>query len=145
MATSNYNSNQVSVEFAGITIGEGRTVEDFVVIEPVTAERNAMFADAEGNVAYGQNNDNRHLVRVKLMQKSEAHALLSAILNGDLTLPGGAGIANFSVIDTNGTSLFVEPEARIQGWPSKAYGQNPDKEMEWVFLCPDPQRFDGGI
>lgn len=144
-AAANYNCDEVSSDFAGIDLTDGREKGEFISIEPIAAERFMTEVDASGNVAFSEDNDNRHLVKVKLLQASQVHAKLSAILNGDLVLPGGAGIAPLTIIDTNGTSVFVEPEARIQGWPKKAYGQKADKVMEWVFICPDPERFDGGL
>lgn len=145
MAVGIYNSNEVSITFATIPITDNRAPDDFLTIEPMVPERHTMTVGADGEVTYSQSNDNTHKATVKVLQSSEANAVLSAILKGDLKTPGGAGVGPFSAIDANGTSLCVDPEARIQGWPTKTYGQLADKVQEWVILLPDPERFDGEI
>lgn len=144
MAVGVYNSRGVDLTFAAIPLVKNRPKDEFLSIEPVVAERNSMEATEDGAVVYSQDNDNTHLVKAKFRQDSDAHAILSAILNGDLLTDGGKGIGPLTVIDSNGVSAFAEPEARIQGWPTKTYGGKADKVYEWVFLCPNPARFDGG-
>jgi hypothetical protein len=144
MTVGVFNSRGVTLRFAAIELMKNRPKDEFLSIEPVTAERNMMEASEDGAVVFSQSNDNSHLVKAKFRQDSEAHAILSAILVGDLATEGGKGIGPLDIIDSNGVSTFVEPEARIQGWPTKTYGEKADKIMEWVFLCPNPLRFDGG-
>ena len=145
MTAAIYNSEEVSIEMATIPISDGRAEDDFISMEPMSPERNSMVVGASGDVTYSQTNDNRFLVKIKLLQKSAASDALTAVLNGDLAISGGAGIAPFSCIDKNGTSLLVEPEARIQGYPTKSYGKLADKVLEWVILCPNPTVHIGGL
>jgi hypothetical protein len=42
-----------------------------------------------------------------------------------------------------GTSLFLDPESRISKFPDETKALEPGT-LEWVFLCPDPERFVGG-
>ncbi len=143
MAATSWNSNSVSISFAGISIENSREMDNFLTIEPIQPERHTMEVGADGEVGYSQSNDNRHKATIRLMQKSDGNAVLSAILNGDLKTEAGAGIGPFAAMDMNGTSICVEPEARIQGWPTKEYGEKADKTQEWVILLPNPERFDG--
>lgn len=145
MTANVYSSDEVAGTFAGIPLGDGRAPDDFIVISANEPERNSMSVGADGEVTYSQSHDNTHTVTVKLTQGSEANALLSAVLNTDLAKSGGNGIGPFSIIDKNGISVFLDPEARIMGWPDKTYGPKGDKILEWKFACPNPKRFEGGL
>lgn len=145
MANSDYNSRLVDVTFAGIPLARGRDVDEFLTIEPVEAETHTMEVAEDGSVVSSQSGNRAQIVTLKLKQGSPEHGVLSAILLGDIATPGGKGIGALGVIDGNGVSTLAEPEARLQGWPKKAYGSKADKVMEWKFLCPSPARFDGGL
>jgi hypothetical protein len=137
-----YSANEVKAVFSGIPIESGRGDSDFITITPRN-ERFGVKVGLDGEATFWEDRDNTHEVLITLMQTSEMNGVFSAILNGDMKAPGGAGIAPFSVKDMQGRDVFVEKEARIAGWPEVSYQKEPGT-ITWKILCPNPERFLGG-
>ena len=137
-----YSSSEVNVNFAGLDLAGGRGEDEFLRIEPM-AESYETVVGVDGSVTRCQSNDRRVRVTLIVMGSSKTNDILSAIHKGDIETAGGKGIAPFMARDNGGTSLIIEPEAFIVGYPKQAKGKKPGTN-EWVIECPSPQMHVGG-
>lgn len=146
MAT--YDSNEVSVNFAGIPVdpgagaGEYAADGDFVSIEfDEPAFKDVKSID--GKMTRSKTNDRSATMKIRLMDSSPTNALFSTLHRLDMALPNGAGVGTFSVRDRNGLSLHFSDKAWISAPPNVAYGQLA-QVREWTFRCEYMDSFDGG-
>jgi hypothetical protein len=137
-----YSGSEVSVSVSGIPINSGRGDGEFVRIEKPDPTF-LVKAGVDGEATFYDSRKNIHRVTLTVMQTSDANDILSALHNGDRLSPAGVGIVPLMVKDGLGRSVFVEAEARIEKLPDEAMAEEPGT-LEWVFLCPNPQRHVGG-
>ncbi len=142
MSTKVYSANEIKAALGGIPIESGRGDDEFVAIK-ANNPRFSLKVGSDGEATYSENRDNSHEVTITLMQTSEANAVFSALLTGDIKTPGGAGIVPFALKDMQGRDVFFEKEARIAGWPDMSYAKETGT-IPWILLCPNPERFIGG-
>ena len=130
-----YSADEVSITLAGIPIDSGFADGDFVSIEPASDD----FTDkigAEGEVARAKTNDHRATIKIKLMQTSSGHALLSVLRQVDINNPNGAGVGAFLVRDRGGSLVAHAEHAWIQKPPSPGLGREVG-EWEWTLRAAD--------
>jgi hypothetical protein len=82
-------------------------------------------------------------ITLKVRQCSPYNTKLSAALALALLGPAGLGIAPLYVKDGGGSMLLLETSAQIESMPDDTIGSE-ESTVEWVFLCPAPNRFQGG-
>lgn len=136
-----YDPSQITVSFAGIGI-EGYADGEFVRIEQEAND----FEDVvgtDGMVSRARTNDRRATVTFVLIQGSDSNALLSAVNNSDMTVPGGAGVGALLINDRLGTSLYRANQAWIQKPPNVSFDRGPTSR-EWTIRCAKLERLDGG-
>lgn len=142
MTTRVYSAMEHSFSFAGVPNDSGRGPDEFVSWEQ--KEDNFSYkAGVDGEGTYSENKDDYTELTLTIMQSSTYNDYLSGVLKGDITLPGGAGIATLLVRDRQGTTLLMSTSARILGWPKQSRGKEVGTN-QWKFGVPNPQRFDGG-
>ena len=140
MALKVYSADEVTVTFAGILL-EAENDDAFVSIEK-TNETFTPRTGINGHMTRSRTNDGLYRVTVTLPQSSDKNILLSSLHNGD-KLVNGAGVAPFTVTDTNGTTNFISPEAWIVTDPTVAFAAESDA-YEWTFDCSAGKMIVGG-
>lgn len=137
-----YSAAEVTCIFASIPIDGGRGDDEFVSI--AKAEETFTYkAGVDGEGTRSESKNNYHTVTITLMRTSAANALLCAIYLGDVTIPGGAGIAPILVRDRQGLSVFAAAEAWITKLPDNVYAKEANT-IAWVIGVHDPKNFIGG-
>lgn len=137
-----YSAAEVSLIFSLIPIDGGRGDDEFVQI--AKAEETYSYkagVDGEGTRSFSTNS--YFTVKVTLMQTSSGNAILSAIHTGDISLPGGAGVAPILIRDKQGKSIFAAAEAWITKWPDLKYAKEAGT-VEWTFGVHGAVQFIGG-
>lgn len=137
-----WSVNGISANFASVDLADGKGKDTFVRIEKVN-ERFTVVQGLDGSSTYAENAGNLHRVTVILLQSADANDKLSAIHATDQAIANGAGVGVLMIRDRNGRTVLTEPFARIEKSPDQEFGAEPG-DLEWVFLCPNPQRFVGG-
>lgn len=137
-----YDSNQVSLNVAGIPIQSGFAEGE---ICRIVMEEDAfkVYTGADGSKSRSATHDRGARIEIRLAQTSPTNDALSALLNSDLNAPNGAGVGAFECADLQGTSLH---------WASKCWiEKNPDvvferevKERVWKIYAADMHNFTGG-
>jgi hypothetical protein len=136
-----YSGNEVTFNFAGLNIGEGRGADEFVRIEgpdDVWTVRQGI----DGEVTRSKNPAQYVTVTVTLSQTSADNDLLMAQHLLDLSTPGGFA-APILVSDRLGTALLAGADAWIVKTPDQTFAREAG-DVEWVFGVANPQRFVGG-
>lgn len=128
--------------FSLIPIDGGRGEDEFVQISK-QGETYTYKAGIDGEGTRSDSKENYFMVKVTLMQTSSGNAIFSAIHNGDLLLPGGAGVAPILVRDKQGKSIFAAAEAWITKWPDLKYAKEAGT-VEWEIGVHNPAHFIGG-
>jgi hypothetical protein len=116
-----YESKQVSVEFAGLTLEDGRA-EKFVKIKAKGPAYITEGPGADGHVARCGTNNNLYEITLTFKGTSAELAKLAAIHVGDRNFFNGAGIAPFMVKDKNGSTLYATDRAWITEMPETEFG-----------------------
>jgi len=133
MTLKTYNSEEVSINWAGIPINGGFADGEFCTIEYDT-EKFSDVAGTDGEVTRSKTNDNRATVTVTLMQTADANTALLAALQADLATPGGAGVGPLFVRDGSGREIFAAEKAWIQNFPGSTFDRSATSRA-WVFRC----------
>jgi|GEM_PF-889380 len=137
-----YSANEVTFNFATISFDTGRGDDEFVSI--AKAEDTYTYkAGVDGEGTRSESRNNYYEVTLTLMRTSKGNALLSAIHNGDIAIPGGSGIAPILIRDRQGTSLFAAAEAWIIKVPDNAYAKEANV-LQWRFGVHGAVQFIGG-
>lgn len=137
-----YSANEVSFSFSLIPIDSGRGDNEFVSYDQ--KEENFTYkAGVDGEGTRSESKNRYTEVKLTLMQTSSGNAVLSAIHNGDILIPGGAGVAPILIRDRQGLDVFASPQAWITKPPERKYAKEADT-VEWTFGVDNPVRFDGG-
>ena len=129
MTTQVYDSNLVFVTLAGRPIDSGRAESEFVSTE-YNAEHVTETVGADGEVTVARTNNNSGTLKIKLVQTSSGHTLLTQLYATAKLTPGGT-LMDFEIRDINGAMLehcqcyFKKPSA-------SPYGANA-AEREWTF------------
>lgn len=140
MALKVYSADQVAATFSGILL-EAEGDDQFISI----TKTNDTFTYKEGVNGFGTRS--RRLgklfrVEVTLPQTSEKNALLSLLHKADQET-NGSGVGVFGIIDTNGTTVFLSPEAWIVKVPDWSAAAESDVVV-WMFDCHDGEMLVGG-
>jgi len=138
-----WSAADVSVNFGGIEIDEDQIgPDDFVTVEQLTPDFK-LRKGIGGGATRSQMKRPAKKVTVKVRQCGDVNSQLSAVLNLDRKVPGGAGVVPIAIKDRNGNFLLVDTEAFIEGDPAwKAAAEESD--VEWVIYCAGPDQLTGG-
>lgn len=127
--TKSYDADQVTVNFAGIPIDSGLADGEFVRIEKVNPDYNAVEG-TDGEVTVSKTNSKLYRVFIRLMQSSDGNARLSAIRTLGLAGSNLAGAGPLFINDRNGTTVFIASKAWIAKPPDQSFDREA-KEREW--------------
>ena len=137
-----YSAAEITVNVGGLSIDSGRGDDEFCEISK--AEDTFTYkAGVDGEGTRSESKNSLHKVKLTLMKTSAGNAILSAIHNGDIAVPGGAGIVPILIRDRQGTSLFTSAEAWITKIPDTKYAKEAGT-VEWMFDVHNPTSFVGG-
>lgn len=128
MTTQVYDSNLVFVSIAGRPIDSGRSESEFVSTE-YNAEHVAETVGADGETTVARTNNNSGTIKIKLVQTSSGHTLLTQLYAMAKRTPGGA-LMDFEVRDING-AMLEHCECYFKKPPANPYGANA-LEREWT-------------
>lgn len=142
MALKVYSANEITFNFSGIPIDSGRGDDEFCEIAKVE-DTFSYKSGVDGEGTRSESKNTYHKVTLTLMRTSSGNALLSAIHNGDIAIPGGSGVAPILIRDRQGTSTFVAAEAWIEKIPDNVYAKEANT-VKWVFGVHAPDNFLGG-
>ena len=132
----------IQVSFGAIPIegwGEGDVLT-------VTRESDAFTdrAGVTGDVARAATNDHRATVEIVVLASSPVNSLLSAAYSADINTPGGVGVANFLIVDTNSeATLLLGANSWIQRPPDPVWGNEP-KDYTWTIRIAHLRQFLSG-
>lgn len=108
------------------------------------AKRRTMKVGNDGVATLEENKDNSHTVKIQCMGSSQVNDILSAaMLLGEASPAGNAGVIPLVIKDLQGTTAFLSLSNAIEGWPEQSL--EPSKgDVEWTLLAENPARFVGG-
>lgn len=130
-----YDSNQVSVTFAGRAIDTGRADGEFVTTEYST-ETFVKKVGADGEVTRSKSNDNTATIKIKVMQTSNGHKMLLQLHALARASVNGSDAGAFELIDRNGGVLERATKAWIEKAPPSSFGKEAG-EREWTLAAAD--------
>lgn len=125
-----FDSLNVSVTFAGISLEDGRAEDEWISLE----YQNDQYVDevgSDGIVIRSASHDDRVDIEITLKGSSLEHAKLSAIHNADRLSRNGAGVSTLVIRDSAGTSLFATSQAWVVKAPAFALGVSR-ADMTWT-------------
>lgn len=138
-----WSAADVTVDAGGIEIDQDNIgTEDFVTEEP-QVKAFSLRMGLGGGVTYSQNKGLWSKVTVKVRQCASINDKLAALFALDVRTPGGSGIIPLYIKDRNGNYKFFCAQARLESDPGWTAG-GEEKDLDWVFLCPNPEKFAGG-
>jgi hypothetical protein len=141
MANTIFDPQQYNMTFAGIPI-TGYADGEFATI----AQEADNFGDvvgSDGLVARSKSNDRRATITFKLLQTSPTNKALSALANGDLLNPNGAGVGALRIADLFGETQFTADQCWISKPPDVSLDRTATAR-EWTLRCADLTRLDAG-
>jgi hypothetical protein len=141
MSTKFYSANEITLNIAGLDIGQGKAPDTFVEVEAV-AERFSVQVGIDGESTISENRDVTHIVNVHLMQTSTDNDKLSAVMVVS-EASEAAAVVPFILKDNQGTSLLMSLDSVIAGWPKQTFAKEAG-EVVWKFFVLNPKRFVGG-
>lgn len=142
MAFKIYDPDQVTAVVCGVPITGGYAEDSMIEIQQ-KADNFVSVAGAVGDVTRSKVLDKRATIKVKLLQSSDANALLTALALLDANLPNGAGVGPTTIVDKGGTSLFFGAKSWIARPPDVEFATEA-KERVWTIEVANITRFDGG-
>lgn len=137
-----YSAAEITFNFSGIPIDSGRGDDEFVEIAK-GEDTYTYKAGVDGEGTRSESKNSYHKVTLTLMRTSQGNAILSAIHNGDMAIPGGAGVAPILIRDRQGASVFTAAEAWIIKIPDNTYSKEANT-VKWEFGVHAPINFVGG-
>lgn len=137
-----YDSNEVSINFAGIPIESGFAEGELIRIVMVE-DAFKDYIGAGGDVSRAATHDQRADIEIRLAQTSPTNAALSALHKADRQSPNGAGVGAIEVADLLGNSLHFASKCWIVKAPDALYDREV-KERVWKLRAADMEPFDGG-
>lgn len=127
-----YDSSQVFVTLGGRPLQSGRAEGDFVTTA-FEADAFTKVVGADGEVAVSRSNDRSATIKLKFMQTSEGHKLLTQLYAAQLASSNGA-LLDFELRDLTGSLLEHAAKCWIQKAPDSSYGATVG-EREWTLGC----------
>lgn len=125
----NYDSNQVKLTIGNRPINSGRAEGEFVTTE-MAAPLNTRTVGADGEVTVSKSNNQSGTLKVKLLQTSDGHRLLSQLYAVAVVTPGTTAMA-FELRDIAG-GLLEHGSCWFEQAPPSSYGAVAS-EREWTF------------
>lgn len=133
--------DQHVIDIGGVRI-QGYADGSYITIEQMSPAFNSVVG-SDGEVARSKSNDRRVKVTIKLLQTSASNDYLSALHQGDLNAPNGAGVTSFLFQDLFGTSLVAADQCWIVQYSDQDEDRTP-KSREWTIECASASRVVGG-
>jgi hypothetical protein len=128
----NYDLKRQTLCCMGLLIDSGFAEDDVFTL----ARNSPIFTrkvGADGQVTRSKTNDNSGMITIKLLQSSEANALLSAFAILDSKGNNGLGVGPLIVKDLDGTTL-ISGTCWVEKWPDLTLGKEAS-EREWQLGC----------
>lgn len=135
-----FDFKQITLTFGSDLIQGFAEGDDVIALEPQADVFNSL-AGADGEVTRSKTNDNRWLLRIRLLQTSPSNDALMAAAAADRV--SNSGVRPLLLKDLNGTTLVGEVSAYIQRLPDAGLGTNVS-DREWAIMLPSPDVFIGG-
>lgn len=129
MTVHNYDSNEFSITLGSVTINSGRGNATFFSLEPL-AEDFTTQRGADGETTRSRSNNRGAIVKLTVMQTSQAHRDLHALRALDLAAPNGAGVVAFQARDRLNGLRFEAEKAWVRKAPNEGFGREA-AEREW--------------
>ena len=124
-----FDSNEVSVNFAGRDLATSRADGDFVTLA-FTSELYGMKAGADGEVSRFKNNDRSGKCTLKFLNTSEAHRVLTALYNEAEASTNGDDMAPLQVRSRSTGLAYHAEKAWISKHPDITFGKEVG-EVDW--------------
>ena len=128
--TQNYDSNEVSVSFAGRSIDAGRADGEFVTIT-FASEIFTKKVGADGEVTRSKTNDFSGSCTLKLLATSSGHQTLTALYATARASATGEDMAPLQIRDRNTGLEYHAEKAWIAKHGDVGFGKEVG-EREWV-------------
>ena len=125
-----YNSNEISITFAGFSIDSGRAEGDFVTTK-YDSETFTKKVGADGEVTRSKTNNTSGTATIKVMQTSDGHRILMQLDALGRASANGSDIAEFQIRDRLGGILEHADQAWIEKAPDSPNGKEAG-EREWT-------------
>lgn len=135
-----FDFKQIQLTFGSSLIQGFAEGDDVITLEPQADAYNSL-AGADGEVTRSKTNDNRWLLRVRLLQTSPSNDDLMGAAAADRLSNGG--VRPLLLKDLSGNTLVGEAQAYIQRLPDAGLGTNVS-DREWAIMLPSPDIFIGG-
>lgn len=129
MTAKNYDSNQVKLSIGNRPINSGRAEGEFVTTEKA-APLFSRTVGADGETTISKSNNQSGTLKVKLLQTSDGHRLLSQLYAVAEATPGATQMA-FELRDIGG-GLLEHGNCWFEQAPTSSYGAVA-AEREWTF------------
>lgn len=137
-----YDADQVTCIGVGVPIDSGYADGEFIKIE-MADDAFKTKVGTDGEITRSKSNNFLAKVTIRLMQTSDANALLSAVHELDKKAPNGKGVGPFLVKDRQGTSLHAGQFSWVTKAPDVSYDREAT-EREWELAVILEERLDGG-
>ncbi|TAK30997.1 MAG: DUF3277 family protein [Myxococcaceae bacterium] len=124
-----FDSNEVSINFAGRDLATSRADGDFVTLT-FTTELYSMKAGSDGEVTRSKNNDRSGKCTLKFLNTSEAHRVLTALYNEAEASSNGDDIAPLQVRSRSTGLAYHAEQAWISKHPDISFGKEAG-ELDW--------------
>jgi hypothetical protein len=119
---NNFDSNEVSISFAGRDLAQSRADGDFVQLA-FTTELYSMKAGADGEVTRSKNNDRSGKCTLTFLNTSESHRVLTALYNEAEASANGDDIAPLQVRSRSTGLAYHAEQAWISKHPDISFGK----------------------
>lgn len=127
-----YDSKQVFVTLGNRPLQSGRAEGDFVT-SAYEADAFSKTVGADGEVAISRSNNRSATIKLKFMQTSDGHKLLTQLYNAQLA-SGNGSLLDYELRDLTGAMVEHAAKCWIQKAPDAAYGATVG-EREWTLGC----------
>lgn len=135
-----YNADEVTLVIGAALIDSGFADGEFISYDHVSDSIQSV-AGSDGEVAISRSNDKRVTINLTLLQTSDANDILEG-LHQLQRLPGGSGVAPYTIRDRNGRSLH-EGRCWIQKPPTVTYDRGATSR-QWALGGVEEYGFVGG-
>lgn len=119
---NHFDSNEVSISFAGRDLARSRADGDFVQLD-FTSELFTMKAGSDGEVTRSKSNDRSGKCTLTFLNTSESHKVLTALYNEAEASPNGDDIAPLQVRSRSTGLAYHAERAWISKHPPISFGK----------------------
>ena len=132
-----YESDNVTINFAGLSLKDGRG-EKFCKVEAVGPAYITEGPGADGQVTRCGTNNPMKKITLTFKGSSQELAKLAAICQADRLAKNGAGVAPLMIKDGKGSTLIATDRAWIEQDPEKEFGVAPSDVSVTIMAVVEP-------